>query len=62
MVLSFEHGFEFFRDRILTRNDFEKLSHALISLNKFNLERAFNLEQPFKATFEYSKKCLLKPY
>ena len=40
MVLSFGQGFEFFAARVLNKNDFKKLSYALISLYKFNLERA----------------------
>ena len=40
MVLSFGQGFKFFKTRVLNKNDFKKLSHALISLYKFNLQRA----------------------
>ena len=40
MALSFGQGFEFLGTRVLNKNDFKKLSHALISLYKFNLERA----------------------
>ena len=38
--MSFGHGFELFGTRVLNKNNFKKLSHASISLYKFNLERA----------------------
>ena len=57
MVLSFGQGFKFFKTRVLNKNDFKKLSHALISLYKFNLEHTRTLERA--ATFEHSRKCYL---
>ena len=59
MILSFGQSFEFFGARVLNKNDFKKLSHALISLYKFNLIRAFSRLTLVPGAFECSRNRLL---